>query len=158
MSTILHPIHLTPEETAFVSNMERINHAVIERSYVVMGPDGRKHWVLVFIYGDINDPNRIWDIPEDWEKIPRNTQYWDHKEVMTPRGRMIVLTQVQISGHNNRHHPYQFATRLETPTMFEFENSEKALTAHDVFPWGVVITDDGFTEEGIERAMEIING
>lgn len=44
-------------------------------------------------YGDVNDPNRIWNIPEDWDEMLLNREYWDHREVMTHRGRMNADTR-----------------------------------------------------------------
>jgi hypothetical protein len=109
-------------------------------------------------FSDVNDPNRIWNIPADWEqKFHLNREFWDHKEVMTPRGRMIVVTQ--IPDKTNMHHPYQFCTSIhpELYDKLDYFNSKKPLTANDVFPWEVVIVDDGFTEDGIEKALEFIN-
>ena len=103
-------------------------------------------------YGDINDPNRIWDIPEDWEKLPLNREWWDHQEVMTCRGRMIVITQAK---QPNTHPPFQFATSVhKTWVGLNFENSEHVLTVSDVRRWDVEI--DGFSEDEITSAMEFI--
>ena len=41
-------IQLTPEETEWLAGMIMVNHEVTDREYVVMGPDGEKHWVCVF--------------------------------------------------------------------------------------------------------------
>jgi len=109
-------------------------------------------------FSDVNDPNRIWNIPADWEeRFHLNREYWNHEEVMTPRGRMIVVTQ--IPHKSNTHHPYLFCTSIASDlnNMLDYDKSEKPLTANDVFPWEVVIVDDGFTEDGIEKALEFIN-
>jgi len=68
-------ISLTLEEAEWLAYMVKVNDELIERSYVIMGPDGGKH--LVFVFNENYLGRNTSKLYETWSPITRNG-VWRH--------------------------------------------------------------------------------